>query len=994
MQFIPLHVYSTYSILQSGLSLKDYVKASKSRALSYVGISDLNTFYSFPHFYQATKNTKLTALYGVTLTFSYGTFVVYIKNETGYYNLLALLELEREEKVTPEDFKRLTEHLIFISSSSTLKDFTDDELRDYLKAISVVTTSFYIGLENESETVKTRLRDFAAKFNYAVVAFPLIKYINPSDRLNYEIANAVLHTETLTQKSFTGVHYFLTLDEVKSLYATEEIENTVNIAASTSFSFAALNKKQSLPSPIEGDTSVILSDLTHAALKARGLNNEEYNERLNEELSVINELGFNNYFLVVSDYVKFAKENDILVGYGRGSAAGSLVSYLLEITNIDPLKHHLFFERFLNKERVSMPDIDLDFEDYRRDEILTYLQSKYGRDHVANIVTFQVNAARASLRDAARVFSYDKKYIEALIGTLGNSNYSLRDSYRRIKNFKALLSDAHLLEIVSNASKIEGYPRQTSIHAAGVILSNEPLPLKLPVTKQENSYVTQYEMQELERQNFLKLDILGLTNLTTIHNIMNKIAKSTGKLYDFYTIPFDTPKTYEIIRNNLTSAIFQLESAGMNKAIAELEPENFNDISALLALYRPGPVKYISTYAKRKKGEEKVTYPAPEIADILKDTYGIIIYQEQIMQIAQKMAGFSLADADLFRRAISAKDEKTFASLEKKFKSGAIKLGHSDLTINRVFSDLVKFADYGFNKAHSVSYATITLILAYFKAHYPFAFYEEIMTNVTNDLSKYQLIRRELKELGINLLAPSVTKSNITFTKEDNNLRLPFTAIKGISRLTAKKLVKLRETNTFTSRASFFFHATRNDINTNEITALIESGALDEFGVSRQTLKAEFREMNEFLYSALFDEQYFESIVYEDIPAEEMLNFTLEIARLGFALTENPLSKALHGDTTLSTIGTIPQQENNTVNLVVFIDDVKEITTKKGDLMAFVTLTDFSDTIESVVFPVLYTEAKSLLLPGTIVKVNARTQIRNNKLNLIINNLTRWEDET
>lgn len=997
MKFIPLNVFSNYALLKSALTLEEYFAILLKRDIQSAGISDPEYLFAFPHFHKLAQKKGIKPLFGVRYQVENTELVFYIKNKDGYRALLALFERAFENPLTFSDLKTYTANLIVILPTNNLRnaELNEDYFRDFFKKWAMVTTDFYIGLERETPAFSAFLRAFALKFNYEIVAFPHIKYANAKDYQTYRMIEAIRETTTLDITDvIEGPDYFLSSEELSFLYLENEHENTLKISEAITFN---LHEKHSLklPLPSGNDALTEVTRRTHQKLEALGLSgNQTYVKRLEHEIATINKLGFLNYFLIVSDYVAFARHANILVGYGRGSAPGSLVSYLLEITFVDPLKYDLLFERFLNPARVSMPDIDIDFMDTRRGEVIAYLKARYGEDHVAQIVTFQTNAAKASLRDAGRIYNIDLKFINRLSQSLGpTSTYSLREAYKLVPAFKALIdSDAYNLEIIRQAVKLEGFPRQSGLHAAGIIIDGEPLSYSLPTFNNNGMRVTQYEMAFLEEQGFLKVDILGLSNLTFIQNIIQLIKEVHGTSLDYYTLDVHDPTIYAVIRDGLTSGLFQLESDGMRKAIKEIKPSNFNDVTNLLALFRPGPMQYISDYAEAKEGQRKVSYLNADFERILAPTYGIMIYQEQIMQVVTAMADFSLAEADLLRRAISKKDEKIIINQKKYFLEGATKKGFSNTESEKVFNDILKFADYGFNKSHSVVYAMTTMALAYLKTYYPHEFYREHLKNMINDPKKFAFVRSELSTLKITLLGPDIHHSTTEFITHQKALLFPLSAIVGVNPESVATILKLRQEKPFTTVQDFFFRAYNHGISENELLALIEGGALDTFDGNRAMLKAMLKTYIPSLEIGLFnDEQALKSIIIAPVTDNQQTRINEEVARLRFPVSSNPLHFIKRSDTL--PLKEALRQEAGTVKTLGIITSYRSIKTKRGETMAFATLSDYENTINLVIFPRAFASMTKPLVIGEIYTILATVERKDDELQLIILSVERYQHD-
>jgi len=1002
-QFVYLHTYSAYSILHSGMSVNDYVFAIKKLGLKQAGLSDLNYFFGQPHFEKVAVEHGIRPLFGVDLMYDGLLLTLYVKNEQGYRDLIKINRLLELAAIDDKQLKSLQANIIAIITSrqtAITDNFVQSPLvvRDLFKRFALIFSSLYIGVENyaEPDQLTNFIREFALKYNYELVAFPHVKYVEASDAINLVLANAIQNEISLGEtKTMSGPYHLYKVAELSLLYTESERANTVKIAEQISFK---LNEKrgQLLRYPVtNGNSKSYLKQLCNEALIRLKLNEQSYQDRLDFELEVINNMGYNDYFLIVYDYVKYAKSVDILVGPGRGSAAGSLVAYLLDITTIDPLKYELLFERFLNPARQTMPDIDIDFMDIRREEIVTYLKQKYGVERISNIVTFQTNAARQSIRDIGRIYEVDSKHINLLAKSLGVSLSDLRSSYRTINSFKRLVdSDKFYLEIVALAAKIEGFPRQTGMHAAGLILNDEPLINALPIFTNNEINMSQYEMEYLEGQGFLKMDILGLTNLTTIDTCLKLIKKHRGLDLKYENIPFDDTRVYDLIASGKTMGIFQLESAGMLRAIRQIKPSNFNDIVAVLALFRPGPMENIPVYARRKQRKEQIEYLNDQFKAILDPTYGIIVYQEQIMQIVRLMAGFSYAEADMFRRAISKKDESQLAKLERDFLAGAKKTGYKDSDAKKVFDDIHKFADYGFNKSHSVAYAKLSCQMAYLKVYYPLEFYAAILDKATSSDTKFPQIAAEMKARGIRLLLPSLNDSEQSFVPSNDELRLPLSIIKGISNDKALRFIKEREQNgRFTSLENVLTRANYFDVTRNDLQLLIEAGALDEFNYSRATMLQQLDNLDLYKnYSLSEGQNFLTPIMIENIPDNNGAKIRREVDLIGLAISDNPL-KYVNNVIDGATFSKIIDLDITAPRVYGYIKAFKAIKTKKGDQMGFLTLSDYEQEIEVTIFPEMYALHFNDLTLNNVLAISGQYQVREDKAQIIANKIYRLEDK-
>lgn len=1013
MKFVPLHITSGYSFLKSGLTIPKITKAVKDNNYFAMGLADKGIMYGIPEFIAAAESLNKPYLVGIEINIEGDTLCVYAISETGYRHLVVINSLIQKGEISLKTLNEYKEGLVAVIETAhgtffeNFNEMKEADFAIYLAKFSeVFGDDIYLGIEvtsKEGVAYANKIRKFADKYPYECIAFPRIKYLKKDDAIVLEIVEAIANDEKIEVKAKSGQEYFMKEEDYLKIYSVRELANTINLVNRSTFNY---HQKRGEMLHYECENSIKhLTDLCEEALKNKGLEDEKHKERLKHELDIIISMGYADYFLIVSDYVNWSKTHDVLVGPGRGSAAGSLVSYLLNITEVDPLDYGLQFERFLNPYRKTMPDIDVDFMDTRRDLVVQYMREKYGKNKVANIVTFQTILAKQALRDIGRVYDYPTRHIDLLSKRLTNHDLDLRGSYKTLPEFKKLVdSDKYFLEIVSLASKIENLPRQSGMHAAGIILNNFPLDGAIPVTIDfEENYISQYEMGYLEEQGFLKMDFLGLRNLTTIARCVELVNQNHPDVHlTADTIPFDTPEIYELIRSGMNMGLFQIETQAMARSIKVLQPTCFNDVVALLALGRPGPMEYIPNYAKRKEGKEKINYVCPELEPILKETYGIIVYQEQINQIAMEMAGFSAGEADLFRRAVSKKDKNKLIELEKSFIDGCLEKGHSQDISKRVFQNILRFADYGFNKSHSVVYSIIATRMAYLKVHYPLEFYASILeTSSSTDDSKFNEYVSEMKKRGIKMLPPNVNDSENRFIIKDGCLLYPLTSISGINELLYSKIKEERENNgRFTDFFDFVTRMFAYKITELQIQKLVEAGALDIFYPSRASMlisiKAalQYAELNyndngqlTLGISNMPTPQMFEA---KDNPLE---NLDKEYDALGIMLSDNPLR---YKKELLDEKGVTPLSEafdkQGDITICGIVKTKKNIRTKKGTTMSFVKLFDETGEIEITVFPMVFDASISLLEKNRIVIVKGHFDRRGEDVTFLADEITPLED--
>ena len=986
MKFVPLHVYSGYSYLKSGLKINEYVKKAYKLGYEFLSLTDSENLTGAPKFVHTCKTNNITPIIGEDIIVNSSPITFIPLNEDGYNNLLKISYLSKTRDINIDDIKELTNNLIVILNTNTMlfRSLFNSENKILAFAnFSKNIKNFYIGLDENNKVDFIVYRDFFNKYSYKVIAFPFVRYLNKEDAITLKIVEAIDHKELLDDKKCNGIEYLKTIDEITNIYTDDEIEETYYIAKSIHFEF--IKKRGNILHFINSfnlDSDSYLKKLCFDGLNSKNLNTKEYIDRLNYELNVIKNMGYSDYFLLVNDYVSFARKNNILVGPGRGSAVGSLVSYTLDITQCDPIKYNLIFERFLNKERQTLPDIDIDFEDIRRDEVANYLKEKYGNNRVSKVLAVQRFGAKQALGDIGRVFNYPRHDIELFTKTIkkDEEKLSLRQLYKTNKDFKSLVDeDKYYLEIVSLANKIEGLPRQKGLHAAGIIINNDDLINIMPVdVENDGSLVSDYEKDFLEEQYFLKMDLLSIRNLTTVKECLNRIKQDYNVDINFDLIPVNDNDAIKQIASGKTMGLFQIESIGMRKAIKELKITDINDVTALLALYRPGPMDNIIHYAKRKYDLEKYTYLSSSLKDILSPTYGIIVYQEQIMQIANKMAGFSFGEADLLRRAISKKNNALLASYSKKFIDGSIKNGYSQKEAEDVYKLIYKFGDYGFNKSHALGYAYLTSKMAYLKAHYKKEFYASILSssNSGNTLTTIS----EMKGEGIKLINPDINLSSISYLVKDNNILMPLSSIKGIMSVNVIDIINERKNGPFIDLFDFVVRTNQYKINSKQIISLIDSGAFDSIYPSRASLRSSLAKALNYASlvsgengQTIIDISMFPKPTMNVVSDNIMENLYKENDVLGMMVSTTPLSIAKEkSNINFTNISDISLTNGEEINIACIIKSIRTITTKKGEQMAFVTIYDDNGELDLPLFSKPYELSKQYLNKNSIVVVKGR----------------------
>ncbi|WP_077214227.1 DNA polymerase III subunit alpha [Bacillus dakarensis] len=1028
MSFVHLHVYSSYSLLTSTATVEQLVMDAKRKGFSALALTDQNVMYGSVAFYKECLKHGIKPIIGLTVNVigdggedrSYP-LVLLAKDQTGFQNLLKITSVVQTKSNSGIPIKWLKGYRAgLIAITPGLKGEVEENLLkgDYDEARNRASLfknlfgdQYYFSLQNhglrEESELTQQLLVLSKELQIEVVAANETYYLQKEDSFAHECLLAIKNGEKLQdegrEKLQNDQYYLKTAKEMGDLFIDipEALENSLKIARECNV-MIELNKQKLPKYPVEdGKTAqTLLDELCWAGLTDRYKEPTPlHEERLLYELSIIKKMNFSDYFLIVWDFMKFSRENGILTGPGRGSAAGSLVAYVLYITDVDPIQHNLLFERFLNPERISMPDIDIDFPDHRRDEVIEYVSGKYGNLHVAQIITFGTLAAKAVLRDVGRVFGLNSKELEMLSRAIPSQlGITLRKALAESDGLRSLIEESAVhRRIYDTALKLEGLPRHTSTHAAGVVISEKPLVETIPIQSGHHDvYLTQYSMEHLEAVGLLKMDFLGLRNLSLIENILSSIHRKTGKEVDIKAIPLDDESTFQLLSQGETTGVFQLESDGMRRVLQQLKPSRFEDIVAVNALYRPGPMENIPLYINRKHGKEAVTYPHPDLKPILENTYGVIVYQEQIMQIASKMAGFSLGEADILRRAVGKKQKNILDEERSHFVKGALKKGYDEKTANIIYDLIVKFANYGFNRSHAVAYSFIAYQLAYLKAHYPLFFMAALLSSVMGNEVKISQYIRELKDMGFDVLPPSINKSGYTFLVEKNAVRYSLTAIKGIGVSALKEIFQSRKKRKFTDLFDFCLRVSQKAVNRKALEALVHSGSFDEFGEDRAVLLASIDVAIEHAQLVnpegmeqddLFSEDDFfikpKYVGVDPIRQEDKLLFEKEV--LGLYLSDHPVSifKPYFKSLGITQIDQMTSQ-NNYVKMIVYITDIKKIRTKKGEAMAFLTISDQSGDMEGVVFPNVYKRFMALLQKGSTIYTEGKIESREGKRQFVL----------
>ncbi|KKK38343.1 DNA polymerase III DnaE [Mesobacillus campisalis] len=1027
MSFIHLHVYSAYSLLTSTATVEQIVLAAKEQGFPAVALTDRNVMYGTVAFYKECLKQGVKPILGLTADVASegeeGAFplVLLAANNEGFQNLIKIssaIQTKAPGGIPVKWLKHYSKGLfaltpgmegeieqLLLAGEHEKARNAADRYREIFGAERFYLAFHDQRLPGQREMVE-ELAKLAAMGEFQIAAANAVHYINKDDSFAQECLLAIKNGQKLEEegreKLGSEEFYFKGPSEMAELLAEypDALESTLKIADSCNV-LVDLESRHLPKYPVaEGKTAgQLLDELCHKGLKNRYRQpSGEHLDRLRYELSVIKKMNFSDYFLIVWDFMKFARDNGILTGPGRGSAAGSIVAYVLYITDVDPISHGLLFERFLNPERISMPDIDIDFPDHRRDEVIGYVAQKYGHMHVAQIVTFGTLAAKAAARDVGRAFGLNTKELERLSRLIPSRlGMTLKEAYSESEGLREFVKESNMQRrLFETALKLEGLPRHTSTHAAGVVISEQPLANLVPVQAGSGEILlTQYSMEHLEETGLLKMDFLGLRNLTLIENILSSIRRKTGRKLNIQEIPPNDEKTFELLGKGDTSGVFQLESEGMRKVLVRLKPSRFEDIVAVNALYRPGPMENIPLFIDRKHGRSPIQYPHPDLREILENTYGVIVYQEQIMQIASKLAGFSLGEADLLRRAVSKKKKEVLDRERTHFVRGAMKKGYTEPEANKVYDLIVKFANYGFNRSHAVAYSFIAYQLAYLKANFPLFFMAALMSSSAGNESKIAQYSRELSHKGVKLLPPSVNKSGFGFEAEGSGIRYSMGAIKGVGLSPLKEIFRARKQKPFSDLFDFCLRVPSKSVNRKTLEALVHSGAFDEFGQDRAVLlatldvaieHAQLMAPDDSGQFDLFHDPEFKLkpkyVSVDPLPVKEMLAYEKEV--LGLYLSTHPVSIMEEALKAAGARHIADLRPGERTRAGVYVTEEKKIRTKKGEAMAFYTLSDPSGDMEAVAFPVVYKRLGHVMKQGSVLLLEGKVEERAGKLQFII----------
>lgn len=1057
VDFVHLHCHTQYSLLDAASKVDELVKRAVELRFPALAMTDHGNLFGAIEFYSAAMKQGIKPIIGMEAYIAPGSrfekqahgikeasfhVTLLAKNETGYKNLMKLTSIGYLEgfyyrpRIDKESLKQYSDGLICLSGclkgevAYYIRNEQPAEARRAIEEFLEIFTpeNYYLELMDQSlapqKKVNGELLKFSKDYNVRLVATNDSHYVY---KQNAQAHDALICIGTGSQVTDTnrmryeGDNFYLkSAEEMKELFRDfpDAIKNTVDIADRCNLELDF--KKTHLPKfdPPKGKTlGGYFEELCYKLMKDRLEKEipENYLERLKYELSVIGKMGYTSYFLIVWDFIRYAKENRIPVGPGRGSAAGSLVAYALSITDVDPIQNNLIFERFLNPDRVSMPDIDIDFCYERRDEVIEYVRRKYGMENVAQIITFGTMAAKAAVRDVGRVLGFSYPEVDRLAKLIPQElNITLKLALEREPKLKELIAeDSRIAQLFETSRALEGLARHASTHAAGVVISDKPLTEYVPLFKTEEQISTQYTMKDLEKIGLLKMDFLGLKTLTMIDQTLKIIARTQQQEIDIQKIPLDDKAAYEMLGRAEAAGVFQLESSGMRDLLRKMKPNCFDHIVALLALYRPGPLGsgMVDDFIKRMHDPSKIQYDHSTLEPILKETYGVILYQEQVMQIVSAMAGFTLAQADSLRRAIGKKIPEIMEKEKKNFIDGSVKNGVKEKVAEKIWNLIDYFSGYGFNKSHSTAYALISYQTAYLKAHYPLEFMTALLTSEMGNTNKVVRYIEECKKMGIEVKPPSVNESFSEFTCSAPYIRFGLTAVKNVGSTAIESILsERRKDGPFKSLKDFTQRVDLRVCNRKVMESLIKCGAFDEFRLRRSQLMAmldrsldmasnvqkdkSLGQLSFFGQGGAVDESLEGDVPdIPEWPEGQLLAYERELT--GFYVSAHPLSKHTkilknYATATTETLSEFKDQAE--VSIGGIVDGVREILTKKGDKMAFVNLQDLHGNCEVVVFPEAYKTYQALIKKDSTVFVKGKINLRDDVPKILADEIILLDD--
>lgn len=1046
--FVHLHTHSHYSLLDGLPKIDELVSYAKDQGATALALTDHGVMYGVIEFYQKALAAGVKPIIGVeTYVAPHGHqnkrakmdeksfhLILLAKNNTGYQNLIKLITKAHlagfyyKPRVDHDLLREHSEGLIALSAclkgevAAAILSHGDDAAADMIREYQDIfgRGNFYLELQHhpgipEQAQVNEALLRLTKTTGAPLVATGDSHYLRPDDAEAQDILLCIHMKKQVSDPDRMSMrHDDLSLkhpDEMAALFhhVPEAIANSVKIAEQCNVTIE-LGKVQ-LPEytvPANKTTESYLAELCQAGIPERyGQATPEVLDRLAYELEVISKTGFASYFLIVQDFVNWAKGQGIIVGPGRGSAAGSIVSYLLNITNVDPIKYELLFERFLNPERIAMPDIDIDFADTRRDEVIRYVESKYGQDHVAQIITFGTMAARAAIRDVGRVLGLPYSYCDR-VAKLIPMFTGLDQALSGVPELREIYeNDPEAKRLLDSAKKLEGVARHASRHACGVVITKEPLDRYLPVqfaSPDDQSIIAQYSLHPIEDLGLLKMDFLGLSNLTILETCLRIIKQTRGIDVDLDTIPTDNATAFRLLQRGETTGVFQLESSGMRRYLRELKPTSLEDIIAMVALYRPGPMELIPQFIGGKHGTIKPSYLDPRLEPILAKTYGVAVYQEQVLQIARDIAGFTLGEADILRKAVGKKISKLLKEQREKFITKALENGTQRAIAEKIFDFIEPFAGYGFNRSHAACYAVIAYQTAYCKANYPAEFMAALLTSDQHNTDRIAIEIEEARRMGLQVLPPDVNESFASFTVvndeagQPNRVRFGLNAVKNVGEHLVEAIIADRKANgPFATLEDLLRRIQHKDFNKKSLESLAKAGALDTMA-ERQAVVSNINELLKYVKSADQETTLRQISLFGSLPARyapqlrlqpttpagKSLRGQWEKELLGLYLTDHPLADFRERLARVTQpVNSIREQKKGAIRIGGMITTVKKIMTKKHEQMAFARLEDLSGSMEIVIFPSVFQQTQLFWQPDRLLIIEGQTSAKDGEWKLL-----------
>ncbi len=1055
MAFTHLHVHTEFSLLDGSGKINEMISQAKALGMDSLAITDHGAMYGVIDFYKAAKAQGIKPIIGCEIYITNGSrfdrevsrgddkyyhLVLLAENNTGYSNLMKIVSLGFTEgfyykpRVDYEVIEKYHEGIIASSACLAgiiprliIRDQYKEACEEAIRLQNIFGRgNFFLELQDhgiaDQRTVNSGLMRMSEELDIPLICTNDIHYTYKTDAEAHDILLCIQTGKKLSDPDRMryegGQYYMKSPEEMAALfsYAPDAVRNTEEIAQRCNVEIEfGIQKLPRFYVP-EGYTSYeYLEKLCEAGIRKRYSNYEDYEERLHYELNTIKNMGYVDYFLIVWDFINYAKSNDIMVGPGRGSAAGSIVSYCLEITDIDPIKYSLIFERFLNPERVSMPDIDVDFCFERRGEVIDYVTRKYGSDCVSQIITFGTLKARNAIRDVGRVLDMPYGSVDSIAKMIPTDLGITIDKALEASNDlrKAYETNEQVHYLIDMSKRLEGLPRHASMHAAGVVISREPIMEYVPLARgSDGAIVTQYIMTTLEELGLLKMDFLGLRTLTVIQNAVKMAQANTGRKIDLSKIDYNDRAVLDMIGSGKTMGVFQLESAGMTSFMRELKPHSIEDIIAGIALYRPGPMDFIPKYIAGKNSDKEIEYDCPQLKPILEPTYGCIVYQEQVMQIVRDLAGYTLGGSDVLRRAMSKKKDYVMKAERQRFVygdideggsvPGCIRNGISEEVANKIYDEMIDFAKYAFNKSHAAAYAIVSFQTAYLKYYYPVEYMAAMMTSVMGVLSKLAIYIQECKSMGIKILPPDINQAEAGFTASDRTIRYGLSAIKGIGRNVIDDIVRERKAaGPYKDLHDFVERLADKDINKRTLENLIKAGSLDSFGLTRKQMMYIHADVMESVNSNKKTSMSGQLSILDLLGEEEKRQFQVRVPDVGeydpdtlyayekeitgIYISGHPLDEykdvldknvtATSADFAIDEDGNVNIRDNEPAVIGGIIEAVMPKNTKSGQAMAFVTLEDLVGTVEVLLFPKTYMQAKPEIFTGNKVLIKGKATV-------------------